>query len=292
MVLFTSKTWNLLLLCIISLALYGTFQLFNGLRSHSHKEECSHSTCTFSDIAGTVPTEIQNLVSFINNPDALVRLGGHKPKGLLLIGPPGTGKTLLVRALAGETDSGFLYASGSDFIELYVGNGAKKIRELFSKAHDLLSTKASVIIFIDELDALGNRDTDCSEQRQTINQLLSCMDGFDQDEHIIVIGATNKPEVLDSALKRSGRFDHIIEVGLPDKQTRLDILQLHCKESAQAPTLNLDKIAKETKSFSGADLKLLVNEAITCAALEDCACISQEHFEAALKKIKQKKQQE
>jgi cell division protease FtsH len=280
------------------------------LKTSSTSNHKASFFCTFKDIAGPIPIELKHLVSFIKDSDRLNRLGAHKPKGILLVGQPGTGKTLLVRALAGETNSHFLYVSGSDFIELYVGNGAKKVRELFQRARELLTDQKSwldclfrlrktdqlptqsVIIFIDEIDAIGNRNQECAEHRQTINQLLSCMDGFDQDEHITVIAATNTPEVLDKALKRSGRFDYIIEIPLPNQQTREDILRLYCNNTSISNTCNLETIAKKTKGFSGADLKLLSNEAALQAVLSKNDCINEEHFLMAFKKINNKKNQE
>lgn len=215
----------------------------------------------FSDVHGCeeAKEELQDVVDFLKNPDKYNKLGGRLPKGVLLVGPPGTGKTLLARAAAGEAGVPFFYMSGSEFDEVYVGVGAKRIRDLFASAR----AKAPAIVFIDEIDAVGGKRSsrDASYHRQTINQLLNDLDGFDQSTGVIFIAATNHPDILDKALLRPGRFDRQIQVELPDVSGRLAILKHHTKKIRLAPEVDLATIARGTPGMSGADLENLANTA-------------------------------
>ncbi|KAF2733465.1 ATP-dependent metallopeptidase Hfl [Polyplosphaeria fusca] len=220
-----------------------------------------HQNTRFSDVHGCdeAKEELQDVVDFLKNPDRYNKLGGRLPKGVLLIGPPGTGKTLLARAVAGEAGVPFFYMSGSEFDEVYVGVGAKRVRELFNAAR----SKAPAIVFIDELDAVGGKrqSRDANYHRQTLNQLLNDLDGFDQSTGVIFIAATNHPEILDKALLRPGRFDRHVSVELPDVRGRMAILKHHTKKIRLAPEADLTKIARGTPGFSGAELENLANSA-------------------------------
>ena len=218
----------------------------------------------FKDVAGLTEEkeEVKELIDFLKNPKKFQAMGARIPKGVLLVGPPGTGKTLLARAVAGEAKVPFYYISGSDFVELFVGIGASRVRDMFKQA----KMNAPCLIFIDEIDAVGRqRGTGLGgghdEREQTLNQLLTEMDGFGPHEGIIVIAATNRPDVLDPALLRPGRFDHQVTVGLPDKNARLEILKVHAKNKTLDKNITLEYLAKRTPGFSGADLENLLNEA-------------------------------
>ena len=223
----------------------------------------------FGDVAGAdeAKEELQEVVSFLTEPERYQNLGGRMPKGILLVGPPGTGKTLLARAVAGEAGVPFFSISGSDFVEMFVGMGAARVRDLFTQARD----KAPCIIFIDELDALGKARgagmvAGHDEREQTLNQLLVEMDGFDSRKGVVIMGATNRPEVLDPALLRSGRFDRQVLVDRPDVNGRKAILEIHAKNIKLAGDVDLEVIAQKTPGFSGADLANVVNEAALLAA--------------------------
>jgi ATP-dependent metalloprotease len=227
--------------------------------------------------------EVQDIVDFLRHPDRYNTLGGKMPKGVLLVGPPGTGKTLLARAVAGEAGVPFFFVSGSEFDEVYVGVGAKRVRELFAAA----KAKSPSIIFIDELDAIGGRrhSKDASYVRQTLNQLLTEMDGFDQTSAVIVMGATNFPQSLDKALTRPGRFDRHVTLALPDVRGRIAILDYHAQKIKTASDINLQAIAARTPGLSGADLENLCNLAATHAAKLKARAVSQMHFEWAKDKV-------
>ena len=224
---------------------------------------------TFADVAGYegAKAEIAEVVEFLRNPDRYRRAGAVAPRGVLMIGPPGTGKTLLARAVAGEAQVPFFSVSGSSFVELYVGVGAARVRDLFAEARK----RSPCIIFIDEIDAIGQRRGGAGaivsndEREQTLNQLLAEMDGFDMTEGIVVLGATNRPEVLDPALLRPGRFDRQVTIPLPTLPERLAILKVHCKTKQLAPDVDLEVVARGTPGFSGADLANLCNEAAIVA---------------------------
>lgn len=222
----------------------------------------------FSDVAGLKEEkeEVKELIDFLKNPKKFQKLGARIPKGVLLVGPPGTGKTLLARAVAGEAKVPFYYISGSDFVELFVGIGASRVRDMFKQA----KMNAPCLIFIDEIDAVGRqRGTGLGgghdEREQTLNQLLTEMDGFGANEGIIIIAATNRPDVLDPALLRPGRFDRQVTVSLPDKNARIEILKVHAKNKVLAKNITLEYLAKRTPGFSGADLENLLNEAALLA---------------------------
>ena len=226
------------------------------------------SRATFKDVAGLTEEkeEVQELIDFLKNPKKFTSMGARIPKGVLLVGPPGTGKTLLARAVAGEAKVPFYYISGSDFVELFVGIGASRVRDMFKQA----KMNAPCLIFIDEIDAVGRqRGTGLGgghdEREQTLNQLLTEMDGFGANEGIIIIAATNRPDVLDPALLRPGRFDRQVTVSLPDKNARIEILKVHAKNKILAKNITLEYLAKRTTGFSGADLENLLNEAALLA---------------------------
>jgi cell division protease FtsH len=238
----------------------------------------------FTDVAGVdeAEDELKEIVEFLQNPKKYTNLGGRIPKGVLLVGPPGTGKTLLARAVAGEAHVPFFSMSGSEFVEMFVGVGAARIRDLFQQSE----AKAPCIVFIDELDALGKARTQSpmgshEEREQTLNQLLAEMDGFDSRKGVIIMGATNRPEVLDSALLRPGRFDRQILVDKPDVKGREAILRIHSKGVTMAPDVNLRTVAARTAGFAGADLANLVNEAALLAARNNKAAVDTRDFESA-----------
>jgi ATP-dependent metalloprotease len=239
----------------------------------------------FSDVHGCdeAKEELLDVVDFLKNPDKYNKLGGRLPKGVLLVGPPGTGKTLLARACAGEAGVPFFYMSGSEFDEVYVGVGAKRVRELFTAAR----SKAPAIVFIDELDAIGGKrkSRDANYHRQTLNQLLNDLDGFDQSTGVIFIAATNHPELLDSALTRPGRFDRHVQVDLPDVSGRLAILKYHTKKIRLSPEIDLTTIARGTPGFSGAELENLANSAAIRASKIQAKFVSLNDLEWAKDKI-------
>lgn len=249
----------------------------------------NNSNFTFKDLAGKIPEDIREIVDFLNRPERFRRVGAHIPKGVLLVGPPGTGKTSIARAIAGEANAAFFDASASSFIEVYVGVGPSRIRELFQQARDAIKAgpKKKAIIFIDELDAIGNsrNGRTNSEYRNTLNELLNQMDGFKQDDAILVIGATNTPDSIDPALKRPGRFDRIVEIGLPDEESRLAILKLYSQKIRCHSEVNLSKLVNQTRNWSAADLKNLVNEAAVRAARANATQVTEQHFDDALQHI-------
>ena len=243
---------------------------------------------TFKDVAGIdeAKEELQEIVEFLRNPQKFTKLGGKIPKGVLLVGAPGTGKTLLAKAISGEANVPFFSISGSDFVEMFVGVGASRVRDLFQQA----KRNAPCIIFIDELDAVGRyRGAGLGgghdEREQTLNQLLVEMDGFDASEGVILIAATNRPDVLDPALLRAGRFDRQVVVPMPDIKGREEILKVHTQKTPLAPDVDLSIIAKGTPGFAGADLANLVNEAALLAASKGKQRIEMEDFEEAKDKI-------
>ena len=243
---------------------------------------------TFNDVAGCdeAKFELQEVVTFLKNPDRYKALGAAIPKGILLVGPPGTGKTLLARAVAGEAKVPFFLISGSDFVEMFVGVGAARVRDLFEKAKG----QAPCIVFIDELDAVGRQrgvhmGPVNDEREQTLNQLLVGMDGFEANLGVIVLAATNRPEVLDRALLRPGRFDRQVVVDAPDLEGRLAILKLHVRNKPLAAEVELRRIAQQTPGFSGADLANVVNEAALLAARHQATQVGQKDLEDAVDKV-------
>ena len=243
---------------------------------------------TFADVAGAdeEKEELQEVVDFLKNPEKFTEIGARIPHGMLLVGPPGTGKTLLARAVAGEADVQFLSISGSDFVEMYVGVGASRVRDLFEQAKKI----APAIIFIDEIDAVGRKRGSGlggghDEKEQTLNQLLVEMDGFARTEGVIVLAATNRPDILDPALLRPGRFDRQIHVGRPDVKGREEILKVHARDKKLDASVNLKTVARSTAGFTGADLSNLLNEAAIMAARDDRPVLTMEDLNEALMKI-------
>ena len=268
----TLATW---LPYIFFIAIFGGMIFFvsrqargqmNGImsvgRSKARLYSEEHPSTTFEDVAGYygVKQEISEVVDFLKTPERFKEIGASIPKGILLVGPPGTGKTLLARAVAGEAGVPFLSVTGSDFMEMFVGVGASRVRDLFQTARK----DAPAIIFVDEIDSIGRKrgagvGGGHDEREQTLNQMLSEMDGFDPAEGVVMIGATNRPDILDPALLRPGRFDRQIVVPLPDLDERLPILKVHCKNKQVEPDVDLELVARGTPGMSGADLANLVN---------------------------------
>ena len=245
-------------------------------------------TATFKDVAGLTEEkeEVQELIDFLKNPKKFQSMGARIPKGILLVGPPGTGKTLLAKAVAGEAKVPFYYISGSDFVELFVGIGASRVRDMFKQA----KMNAPCLIFIDEIDAVGRQrgaglGGGHDEREQTLNQLLTEMDGFGANEGIIIIAATNRPDVLDPALLRPGRFDRQVTVSLPDKQARKEILTVHAKNKVLDKSVTLDNLAKRTPGFSGADLENLLNEAALLTVRRNKKAITMAEIDEATDRV-------
>ncbi len=244
---------------------------------------------TFQDVAGVdeAKEELKEVVGFLKHPESFTRLGGHLPKGILLVGPPGTGKTLLARAVAGEACVPFFSISGSEFVEMFVGVGAARVRDLFAEAQK----NAPCIVFIDELDALGRARGlnpmlgGHDEKEQTLNQLLVEMDGFDPRQGVVLLAATNRPEILDQALLRAGRFDRHVLVDRPDKAGRIQILNVHFKDKKIDPTVIAEHVAAMTPGFTGADLANLVNEAVILATRRSAESVTEEDFNQAVERI-------
>ena len=244
---------------------------------------------TLADVAGVdeAKTEVQEIIDFLKDPTGYGKLGAHMPRGVLLVGPPGTGKTLLARAVAGEAGVAFLSISGSEFVEMFVGVGAARVRDLFDQARKM----APAIIFIDELDAMGRArgmpgmGGGHDEKEQTLNQLLVELDGFDASSGIILLAATNRPEILDPALLRPGRFDRQILVDRPDRGGRVQILRVHARRITLTPGLDLEQVAALTPGFTGADLANLVNEAALLATRRRSSAVTMEHFNDAIERI-------
>ncbi|MGP8175201.1 MAG: ATP-dependent zinc metalloprotease FtsH [Terracidiphilus sp.] len=248
-------------------------------------------TVTYKDVGGAdeAIAELQEIIQFLKSPEQFAQLGGHIPKGVLLVGPPGTGKTLLAKATAGEAKVAFFETSGSEFVEMFVGVGAARVRDLFEQARKA----APAIVFIDEIDAIGQsrggvaRMGSNDEREQTLNQLLAEIDGFKTDTSapVIIMAATNRPEVLDPALQRAGRFDRQIAIGNPDLIGRLQILKIHSKNVKLAADFDLDRAARITAGFSGADLENAMNEAALLAARHNAASVTLDDFEAAIERV-------
>ncbi len=266
----------------------GTGKIMGFGKAKAKLVEDEKRKTTFGDVAGAneEKEELQEIVEFLKSPARFTELGARVPKGVLLVGPPGTGKTLLARAVAGEAGVPFFSMSGSDFVEMYVGVGASRVRDLFEQA----KKNAPCIIFIDEIDAVGRQrgaglGGGHDEREQTLNQLLVEMDGFGANEGIIMIAATNRPDILDHALMRPGRFDRQIVVNTPDLQGREDILKVHAKGKPLAPDVDLSVVAKSTAGFTGADLENLLNEAALLAARRGLRAITMEEIEEATVKV-------
>ena len=268
----------------------GGGQLFNIGKSKAKLfDEKTDVKSTFKDVAGLegAKEEVQEIVEFLRNPDKYTKLGGKIPKGALLVGPPGTGKTLLAKAVAGEAKVPFFSLSGSDFVEMFVGVGASRVRDLFKQAKE----KSPSIIFIDEIDAVGrargknNMSGSNDERENTLNQLLTEMDGFGTNTHVIVLAATNRADVLDKALMRAGRFDRQIYVDLPDVRERKEIFAVHLKPLKKVENLDLDFLSKQTPGFSGADIANVCNEAALIAARQNKEAVDKQDFLDAVDRI-------
>ncbi|WP_238055099.1 AAA family ATPase [Candidatus Phytoplasma ziziphi] len=270
------------------------FYIINNIKKTSNKLNSNplisskqKSRFTFKDVAGNEEEkeEMKELIDFLKRPQKYVAVGAKIPKGILLEGPPGTGKTLLAKALAGEVGVPFYAVSGSEFVEMFVGVGASRVRKLFKEAKN----NAPCVLFIDEIDVLGGKRSGFSggpqETDQTLNQLLTEMDGFSQYQGIIIIGATNRADMLDSALLRPGRFDRIFKVGLPDVKSRESILKLHARNKKVAPEINFHQLAKQTPGMSGAQLEAVLNEASILTVRNQKEMITMEELEEAIDRV-------
>ncbi len=262
--------------------------MFNIGKSPAKLQDKEKNRTTFDDVAGMegAKTELTEIVEFLKNPKMFEEIGAKLPKGILLVGPPGTGKTLLARAVAGEADVPFFTITGSDFMEMFVGVGAKRVREMFKNAKE----KSPSIIFIDEIDSIGrSRGAGVGgghdEREQTLNQLLSELDGFEPSENVVVMAATNRPDILDKALLRPGRFDRQVTVDLPSKNSRVEILKIHARKKPMADDVDMDKVASGTPGFSGADLENLLNEASLFAGRAKRKKITMEDIDKARDRI-------
>jgi cell division protease FtsH len=275
-------------IAVLGITLYRvTTGRIPALESKAREADPEASTITFDDVAGVdeAKEEVKEIVDFLREPERYSAIGGRIPKGVLLVGPPGTGKTLLAKSIAGEAKAPFLFASGSDFVEMYAGVGASRIRKLFRDAR----RHPSCIVFIDELDAVGRsrggNSLSHEEREQTLNQLLVEMDGFAPNQGIVVIAATNRPDILDPALLRPGRFDRQVTVGAPDVKGREQILHIHAKKVALDPDVDLRQIARGTPGFSGAELANLVNEAALFAVRSGRQIVTNHDFDQARDKV-------
>ncbi|NGP89211.1 ATP-dependent zinc metalloprotease FtsH [Fodinibius halophilus] len=262
--------------------------MFKIGESKAKLQDAEKVDTTFDDVAGLkgAKTELQEIISFLKHPDKFDSLGGEIPKGVLMVGPPGTGKTLLARAVAGEAGVPYFTITGSDFMEMFVGVGAKRVRDMFEKAKE----KSPAIIFIDEIDSIGRKrgaglGGGHDEREQTLNQLLSELDGFEPNAGVVVMGATNRPDILDKALLRPGRFDRQITVHLPTQEHREQILEIHAKNKKLSDQVDLEEIARSTPGFSGADLHNLLNEAALIAARYKRKSIEQQDIDQARDKV-------
>ena len=295
-----NSTWLSILFNIVPIVLFGVLMYIMFIKLGNNgkgtfdfgksKAKLSEDggTKTFKDVAGLKEEkeEVQELIDFLKNPKKFTKMGARIPKGVLLVGPPGTGKTLLAKAVAGEAKVPFFYISGSDFVELFVGVGASRVRDMFKQAKQT----APCLIFIDEIDAVGReRGTGLGgghdEREQTLNQLLSEMDGFSENEGIIIIAATNRPDVLDPALLRPGRFDRQVTVGKPDVKEREEILNVHAKNKILADSVNLKHIAERTPGYSGADLENLLNEAALLAVRRNKESVTMDEIDEASDRV-------
>ena len=274
------------LLLVVLIILFFKMQGL-GDKGKVYDSETTKSKITFDDVAGLDEEkhEMIEIVDFLKNPERFNNMGAKIPRGVLLCGQPGTGKTLIAKAIAGEAKVPFISMSGSEFIEMFAGLGASRVRKLFEKAKRV----SPCIIFIDEIDAIGARRSSSggaeSENNQTLNQLLVEMDGFDTDETVIVLAATNRPEMLDKALLRPGRFDRRITIGLPDMRGREAILKIHAKDKKFAEDVDLKSIAEDTAGFTGADLANILNEAAIIATINEHEAITNKDIEDAVKKV-------
>ncbi|MFN2202762.1 MAG: ATP-dependent zinc metalloprotease FtsH [Caldilineaceae bacterium] len=295
------ESWGGILIAIVPLALLGVFfvfimrqaqgagnQAFSFGKSRARMFTGDRPTVTFDDVAGNeeAKQELQEVVEFLKEPEKFVGLGARIPKGVLLVGPPGTGKTLMAKAVSGEAAVPFFSISGSEFVEMFVGVGASRVRDLFDQA----KKNSPCIIFIDEIDAVGRHrgagmGGSHDEREQTLNQILVEMDGFDTDTNVILIAATNRPDILDPALLRPGRFDRRVTMDTPDVKGRRAILDVHVQGKPLASDVDLDVIARQTPGFAGADIENLVNEAAILAARRNRRSVSMSEFQEAIERV-------
>jgi cell division protease FtsH len=294
-------TWSNLLIAVVPLVLLGIFfifilrqaqgagnQAFSFGKSRARMFTGDRPTVTFADVAGNDESkqELQEVVEFLKEPQKFASLGARIPKGVLLIGPPGTGKTLMAKAVSGEAGVPFFSISGSEFVEMFVGVGASRVRDLFEQA----KKNSPCIIFVDEIDAVGRHrgaglGGSHDEREQTLNQILVEMDGFDSDTNIIIVAATNRPDILDPALLRPGRFDRRVTMDTPDVKGRRAILDVHVRGKPLASDIDLDLVAKQTPGFAGADIENLVNEAAILAARRNLRSIGNAEFQEAIERV-------
>lgn len=283
--IFIVVTYLCFALVTIAIEAFSTFRRGGPNSKQDSEVKAEKQTTTFNDVHGCdeAKEELQEVVEFLKNPEKFSDLGAKLPKGVLLVGPPGTGKTLLARAVAGEAGVPFFYMSGSEFDEIFVGVGAKRVRELFTAAKN----KSPSIVFIDELDAIGGKRNprDQAHAKQTLNQLLTELDGFDQDSKIIIIGATNLPKMLDKALTRPGRFDRHVNVDLPDVRGRIAILKHHAKKIKVSPDVDLEAVAARCPGQSGAELENMLNVAALRASRAKAAFVSKNDMEWAYDRV-------
>ncbi|TEU09470.1 MAG: ATP-dependent metallopeptidase FtsH/Yme1/Tma family protein [Anaerolineales bacterium] len=295
------ENWGIILIQIVPLALMGLFLMFMLRQAQSGNSQAlsfgksrarmftgDRPTSTFDDVAGAdeAKQELQEVIEFLREPDKFTALGARIPKGVLLVGAPGTGKTLMARAVAGEAGVPFFNISGSEFVEMFVGVGASRVRDLFDQA----KRNSPCIVFIDEIDAVGRHrgaglGGSHDEREQTLNQILVEMDGFDTDSRVIVLAATNRPDILDPALLRPGRFDRRVVLDRPDSRGREEILKVHVRGKPLAEDVDLTVVAKQTPGFTGADIENLVNEAAILAARRDMRSIGMEEFQEAVERV-------
>ena len=296
-----SEFWLNVIAGIIPFLLIGAFLVYMMRQAQSHNQgamsfgqsrakiaDKTKNKTTFADLAGAheAKEELVEIVDFLKNPKKYTTMGAKIPKGVMLVGPPGTGKTLLARAVAGEADVPFFSISGSEFVEMFVGVGASRVRDLFKKA----KRNAPSIVFVDEIDAVGRQrgagmGGGHDEREQTLNQILTEMDGFETGTNVIVIAATNRPDILDPALLRPGRFDRRVVIDIPDVKEREEILRVHLRNKPLAGNSDIEKIAKQTPGFTGADLENLLNEAAILAAKNGLKNITQKELEHSLEKV-------
>ncbi len=295
------ENWGIVLIQIVPLVLIGLFLMFMLRQAQTGNNQAlsfgksrarmftgDRPSSTFDDVAGAdeAKQELEEVVEFLKEPDRFTALGARIPKGVLLVGPPGTGKTLLARAVAGEAGVPFFSISGSEFVEMFVGVGASRVRDLFDQA----KRNSPCIVFVDEIDAVGRHrgaglGGSHDEREQTLNQILVEMDGFDTDTKVIIVAATNRPDILDPALLRPGRFDRRVVLDRPDRKGREEILKVHVRGKPLAPEVDLSTIAKQTPGFTGADIENLVNEAAILAARGNKRAISMPEFQEAVERV-------
>jgi len=295
------ENWGIVLVQVVPLVFIGLFLVFMLRQAQSGNNQAlsfgksrarmftgDRPTSTFDDVAGAdeAKQELQEIVEFLRDPEKFTALGARIPKGVLLVGPPGTGKTLMARAVAGEAGVPFFSISGSEFVEMFVGVGASRVRDLFDQA----KRNSPCIVFVDEIDAVGRQrgaglGGSHDEREQTLNQILVEMDGFDSDSKVIVLAATNRPDILDPALLRPGRFDRRVVIDRPDRRGREAILRVHVRGKPLAEDVDLAVLAKQTPGFTGADIENLVNEAAILAARRNKRVISMEEFQEAVERV-------